>query len=177
MPALPGRSFAAIPQPASSSCSVAGSGQCPADGGLHLRPLRPHSRAPQRPPPLPLSSNHGALPLPSPRGSPINYLSTRTAASLGFQQLYQHNIEKDRRGTKFILGELVYFQITSTLSNFFNCGSVRSTESTKINCQIRPLSPLFATCMSVCGALCACVFVYLCVCVFVCMRIEQPVCL
>ena len=146
MPVLQGMSFAGILQPASSSCSVGDCGQChPAaeagTGQLHLRPHRPHSRPVQQPPPplLP-SSNHGALPSPSLQPSPVVTIILRLQRNskavdfgiCGFVQLI-----KERQRTKQALGEENGKKITSTLSNFFNCGSVRSTASTKISCQVQ----------------------------------------
>ena len=158
MPVLQGRSFAAIPQPALSSCSVGCCGRWPdAAAGHRLPPRHPHSPALQQPPLLPLSSTRDALPLPSPPGSPVNYFSRPRFYCFALCNIWHAGtiLIKDRQRAKLILRgekiEWVCFQITSTLSNFFNCGSVRRTESMKINCQT-------CVCVSVC--LCVCVSVY-----------------
>ena len=144
MPVLQGMSFAGILQPASSSCSVGDCGQCqPAaeagTGQLHLRPHRPHSRPVQQPPPplLP-SSNHGALPSPSLQPSPV-YSQTRNSKAVDFGICGFVQLIKERQRTNLALGEETRKKITSTLSNFFNCGSVRSTASTKISCQVHSI--------------------------------------
>ena len=164
MPVLQGRSFAAIPQPALSSCSVGCCGRWPdAAAGHRLPPRHPHSRALQQPPLLPLSSTRDALPLPSPPGSPVNYFFRPRFYCFALCNIWHARtiLIKDRRRTKLILRgekiEWVCFQITSTLSNFFNCGSVRRTESMKINCQT-------CVCVSVCLCVCVWAFSHLCVC-------------